>query len=139
MINEIIDGPIPESWLTGAQMLAPEYGAVSSFLGVGRNHHHGKGVTHLEYECYKDMALKLMPQLADLAEKKVGEKIEVRIAHGTGRIEPGETVLAIHVSSAHRDAAFTACRFLIEEIKKDLPVWKKEFYTDGTHAWLKGS
>lgn len=135
----IIDGAIPTTLLTSATLCAPEHGAIASFIGVVRNHHNGRGVTHLIYDCYRPMAKKLLADLAQEAATKFDQELRVTIHHGIGRMEPGQPSIAIHVASAHRVAAFDACRHLIERIKEDLPVWKQEFYDDGTSLWLKGS
>ena len=135
----IIDGPLPTALLTPAALCAPEHGAIASFIGVVRNHHHGRGVTHLVYDCYRPMAEKLLADLVLEAAAKFDPELRATIHHGIGRMDPGQPSVAIHVASAHRVAAFDACRHLIERIKEDLPVWKQEFYDDGTSLWLKGS
>lgn len=135
----IHDGPLPESALSAAPLRCREHGAVASFVGVVRDEHLGKGVTHLIYECYREMAEPMLQRLVDEARADHDPGLQAIVVHGTGRMDPGEASVAIHVSSAHRVAAFDACRQLIERIKQDLPVWKREFYADGSDAWLKGS
>ncbi len=117
----------------------PGHGAVASFLGVVRNHHHGRAVTRLVYECYQPMAERLLATLIAEAAERCDHELSAMVLHGIGVMHPGDTALAIHVGSAHRAAAFDACRLLIERIKQDLPVWKREHYDDGSDAWLKGS
>lgn len=111
-----------------------EDGAILSFVGVPRAESNGKTVTHLEYEIYEDMAGKEM-------EKIINEAINLwpvtdcLVIHRYGRVEIGEASILICVSSPHRDEAFKAVRFIIDTIKKTVPVWKKEFYTDGSQ-WV---
>ena len=135
----IIDGPLPATLLTPAALCTPAYGAIASFVGVVRNHHQGRGVAYLVYDCYRPMAGKLLAELAQEAAARFDPGLRTIIHHGIGRMDPGQPSVAIHVASAHRVAAFDACRHLIERIKEDLPVWKQEFYDDGTSLWLKGS
>ena len=141
MITEtaICSGPLTHEWLHPGRLCQQEHGAIASFLGVVRNEHNGKGVTHLEYECYESMALPMLTQLIEECRQEHDPTLGALLAHGYGYMKPGEVSVAIHVSSAHRVVAFAACRQLIERIKEDLPVWKDEYYTDGSHAWLKGS
>ncbi len=135
----IHDGPLPAALLTPAALIAPDHGAVSSFLGVVRNHSRGGAVTALTYECYRPMAESVLHRLIIETAERFDGSLSATVAHGTGAMVPGDVALAIHVGSAHRAAAFDACRHLIERIKQDLPVWKRERYADGSDAWLKGS
>jgi molybdopterin synthase catalytic subunit len=134
----IIDGPLPTALLTPAALTAPEHGAIASFIGVVRNHHDGRGVTHLVYDCYRPMAERMLAEFVAEAAR-FDPELTAHVHHGIGRMVPGEASVAIHVAAAHRVAAFAACRHLIERIKQDLPVWKQEFYDDGASLWLKGS
>lgn len=138
-LHGIIDGPLPAALLTSAGLSAPEHGAIASFIGVVRNHHNGRGVTHLIYDCYRPMAEKLLADLIAEAVTGIDADLVAHVHHGIGHMTPGQPSVAIHVATAHRVAAFDACRHLIERIKQDLPVWKQEFYDDGTSLWLKGS
>ena len=135
----IIDGPLPSELLTPESLCSPDNGAIASFLGVVRNHHNDRAVSHLEYDCYRPMAEALLQQFINEARQQFDKKADICLHHGIGHMIPGQTSVAIHVATAHRVAAFDACRFLIERIKADLPVWKQEFYADGTSLWLKGS
>jgi len=108
------------------------------FEGRVRNVSHGKPVAALSYECYEPMALKIMENIRQEALKKW--KVENIIAvHRHGDIPLGETTVWIGVASAHRAEAFEACRFMIDEIKAKVPIWKKENYTDGTYVWAHQS
>ena len=135
----IVAGPLADALLTPAALCAPDHGAIASFIGVVRNHHHGRGVTHLVYDCYQPMAERMLAELIAEAAARFDAGLSAQVHHGIGRMDPGQASVAIHVASAHRVAAFDACRHLIERIKQDLPVWKQEFYDDGTSLWLKGS
>ena len=138
-LSGIVDGPLAGDLLQPDRLAAASTGAIASFLGTVRDHHHGRGVTRLHYECYRPMAETVLAALiADVAER-CDRDLAASVFHGTGTMTPGHVSVAIHVACAHRVAAFDACRHLIERIKQDLPVWKREFYTDGSDAWLKGS
>ncbi len=135
----VVDGPLTGDLLLPARLSHAGYGAIASFLGTVRDHHHGRGVIRLQYECYRPMAEKMLVELIAEAAEKSDRDLSASVHHGTGTMTPGQVSVAIHVASAHRVAAFDACRQLIERIKQDLPVWKREFYADGSDAWLKGS
>ena len=141
MIREsgILEGPLPPELHSPTRLLCAEHGAITSFLGVVRNEHLGKGVTKLDYSCYHEMAEVMLPKLITQAAEEHDAQLSAIVYHGLGVMTPGEVSLCIHVSCAHRVAAFAACRQLLETIKADLPVWKQEYYADGSDAWLKGS
>lgn len=114
----------------------PEDGAVVVFDGIVRNHTRGRRTLFLDYEAYEEMALKQMEAL--VAEAKSRFQIrEVAIVHRLGRLEIGETSVLIVVASAHRTAAFEACRWLIDTLKRTVPIWKKEHFEDGA-VWAHG-
>jgi len=115
--------------------VSPSAGAMASFVGVVRNHDHGRAVQKLYYECYQSMANSMIHDLIEKAKAQWALN-EIRILHRVGILAIGEVAVAIAVSAAHRDEAFLACRFLIEEIKKNVPIWKKEFFEDGTSQWV---
>ena len=114
----------------------PEDGAAAVFEGIVRNNTRGRRTQYLEYEAYEDMALKQMEELAvrALADFKIRD---VAIVHRLGRLEIGETSVLIVVASAHRAAAFEACRWLIDTLKRTVPIWKKEHFEDGA-VWADG-
>jgi len=114
----------------------PEDGAAIAFEGIVRNHTRGRRTLYLDYEAYENMALKQMHLLAEqaLAQFKVRE---VAIIHRLGRLEIGETSVLIAVASAHRAAAFEANRWLIDTLKRTVPIWKKEYFEDGA-VWADG-
>jgi molybdopterin synthase catalytic subunit len=109
-------------------------GGVVSFVGNVREHSRGKTVEHLEYEAYGPMAVRVMAEIAAEIEARV-ENTRVAIHHRVGRLEIGEAAVVIAASAPHRAEAFTACRDAIEALKRDVPIWKKEFDTDGA-AWI---
>lgn len=111
-------------------------GALCLFVGVVRNENGGRAVRYLEYEAYEEMALQ---QLAEL-ESELLERFpvtEVRLVHRLGRLAIGEASVLVAVSSPHRAEAFLACRHGIDTLKARVPIWKKEFYLDGS-AWIDG-
>ena len=114
----------------------PEDGAAVVFEGIVRNHTRGRRTLYLDYEAYEEMALKQMEELAAraLAQFKVRD---VAIIHRLGRLEIGEASVLIVVASAHRAAAFDACRWLIDTLKRSVPIWKKEYFDDGA-VWADG-
>jgi molybdopterin synthase catalytic subunit len=114
----------------------PEDGAAVVFEGVVRNHTRGRRTLYLDYEAYEEMALKQMEALAAQALEQFSIR-EVALVHRLGRIEIGETSVLIVVASAHRAAAFDACRFLIDTLKRTVPIWKKEYFEDGA-VWADG-
>lgn len=108
----------------------PAEGGVVLFVGRVRDRARGRGVRQLDYQAYAPMALAEMRALADEARARLGAA-RVAIAHRTGRLAVGEAAVAIAVASAHRAQAFEACRWLIDELKQRVPIWKKEWYADG--------
>ncbi len=113
-----------------------EDGAVVIFDGIVRNNSRGRRTLHLFYEAYADMALSQMRQLADRAFADFPIR-DLAIVHRLGRLDIGETSVVIAVASAHRAAAFDACRWLIDILKQTVPIWKKEFFEDGA-VWAQG-
>lgn len=114
----------------------PDDGAAVVFEGVVRNHTRGRRTLYLDYEAYPEMALKQMASLAQQALSKFPIR-DVALAHRLGRLQIGETSVAIVVASAHRTAAFEACRWLIDTLKRTVPIWKKEYFEDGA-VWADG-
>ena len=110
-------------------------GAVVIFEGRVRNHHQGKTVTGLVYESYGPMALKMMEEIRQQAFDK-WKVDKITAVHRIGPVPLGETAVWVGVASAHRSEAFEACRYLIDEIKIRVPIWKKETYGDGSQEWI---
>jgi MoaE-MoaD fusion protein len=115
---------------------APEDGAVVVFDGFVRNNFKGRRTLYLEYEAYEPMALAKMREIGAQIRTKF-QVHRVAIIHRLGRLEIGETSVWIAVSSAHRSAAFDACRYAIDTLKRAVPIWKKEFFADGA-VWADG-
>jgi molybdopterin synthase catalytic subunit len=113
-----------------------EDGAVVVFDGIVRNHTLGRRTLYLDYEAYEEMAVRQMRELAAKARDRFGVR-QVTMVHRLGRLEIGETSVLIVVSSAHRSAAFEACRWLIDTLKQTVPIWKKETFADGA-VWAPG-
>ena len=114
----------------------PEDGAIVIFDGVVRNNSRGRRTVHLDYEAYESMALQQLQQLADEARERLAIR-NLAIVHRLGRIEIGESSVLIAVFSAHRAPAFDACRWLIDTLKRTVPIWKKEYFEDGA-VWADG-
>jgi molybdopterin synthase catalytic subunit len=119
-----------------AEMKDPEDGAVVVFDGIVRNHSRGRRTSYLEYSAYEPMAAAELEKLAQSALSNFQVR-DVRIVHRLGRLEIGETSVLIVVVSAHRAAAFDAARWIIDTLKKTVPIWKKEFFADGA-VWADG-
>ena len=111
-------------------------GAVTVFLGVVRDNNLGRNVGHLEYDAYPAMAERVMREIAEEAKARFGLE-DCAVLHRTGRLEIGETSLLVAVASGHRAESFDAGHWLVDEIKKRVPVWKKEVWEDG-EAWIEG-
>jgi molybdopterin synthase catalytic subunit len=132
---EITDGVIPAAEIV-AGVKAGSDGAVCVFDGIVRDNSRGRKTLHLDYEAYREMALEQMRALAGEAVVKFGVR-DVALAHRLGRLGVGETSVLVVVASAHRGAAFDACRWLIDTLKKTVPIWKKEQFVDGA-IWADG-
>jgi molybdopterin converting factor subunit 1 len=113
-----------------------EDGASVVFEGVVRNQTRGRRTLYLDYEAYEEMALQQMEALGEQALKQFQVR-DVALVHRLGRMEIGETSVLIVVASAHRAAAFEACRWLIDTLKRTVPIWKKEYFEDGA-VWADG-
>ena len=111
-----------------------ESGGIDVFIGTTRNHADGRRVISLEYEAYEPMALKTMRGLVEESRSR-WPLDRVVVVHRIGSVPLGEASVVIAVSSAHRNEAFEACRFLIDRLKQEVPIWKKEHYADGTFEW----
>jgi molybdopterin converting factor subunit 1 len=134
-VFQLVHEPIePRQLLENAK--SPEDGAVVVFDGFVRNNFKGRRTLHLEYEAYEPMALAKMREIG----AQIRTKFQIRgvvIVHRLGRVEIGDTSVWIAVSAAHRGAAFEACRYAIDTLKRAVPIWKKEFFADGA-VWAEG-
>jgi molybdopterin synthase catalytic subunit len=130
----LVREPIDLASLSGT---TPSDGALCLFVGVVRNENRGRAVLRLEYEAYEEMALPLMQEIAAETRRRFPVTL-VRLVHRLGPLEVGEASVAVAVASPHRDEAFAACRFAIDALKSQVPIWKRELYADGS-AWLDGT
>jgi len=121
-----------------ARVGSEDDGAALLFVGVVRNHADGRPVSGMRYDAYEEMARKELAAIAQEAAERLGTD-RVAVEHRTGELSIGEVSVAIAVSSPHRAESFDATRYVIEEIKKRLPVWKKEHYEDGSDGWVEGT
>lgn len=131
---ELSDQPIKQEQLRAA-LIQPEGGALVEFVGTVRNLNHGRAVTALEYEGAETLARKEFAKIEREA-RAAFPILSISCSHRSGRVLPGEPTVWIGVTARHRDAAFSACRFAIDELKKRLPIWKKEHYSDGSSGWI---
>jgi molybdopterin synthase catalytic subunit len=118
------------------RVVPPECGATVTLDGYVRQFTKGRETLHLVYEAYEPMAVKEMQKLAEQAKREF-EISNVGIIHRLGKLEIGETSVVISVAAPHRRAAFAACEWLIKELKRTVPIWKKEVYADG-EIWIEG-
>ena len=127
--NEILDAAACIAKVTDAAC-----GGIAVFIGAVRNQTEEKKVTRLEYECYESMSFKEIKKIADEAIR-LWNVNNIIIHHRTGILYIGDMAVIIAVSSAHRDAAFDACRYIIDTLKKTVPIWKKEIF-EGGEEWV---
>jgi molybdopterin synthase catalytic subunit len=125
----------PAGMLGGA--LSPDDGAALLFWGVVRNQHDGRAVSSLEYSAYAEMAEREMLRIAGEARARFGTGA-IHIVHRIGLLQVGEASVAIAVASPHRAEAYDASRYVIEQLKRRVPVWKREGYVDGQTEWVPG-
>ncbi len=134
-VVELTREPIAAQELV-AQVKAPQSGAVVVFDGIVRNHSGQRQTVCLDYQAYEPMAASKMREIVGQVRARFALD-GVVLVHRLGRLQVGETSVLIAVSAPHRAAAFDACRFIIEHVKHDLPIWKKEQFADGT-VWVEG-
>jgi molybdopterin synthase catalytic subunit len=131
LVRAPIDVPVLHRRVRG-----PEDGAIVIFDGFVRHESHGRATKFLDYEAYEPMALSKMREIGAQLHQKFAIR-RVAMVHRLGRLEIGETSILIAVSAAHRAAAFDACRYAIDTLKKTVPIWKKEYFEDGA-VWADG-
>jgi molybdopterin synthase catalytic subunit len=117
------------------ELIDDRAGAYVSFEGWIRNHNDGREVRRLEYEVYEPLALTEGDKVIAEAKKKF-PLLHAECVHRSGLLEIGECAVWVGVTSAHRDEAFVACRYIIDQVKVRLPIWKKEHYVDGHSGWV---
>jgi molybdopterin synthase catalytic subunit len=113
------------------------HGAVATFIGVVRDSNLNRRVTHLEYEAYEPLAVKVLEQICGEADRE-WPGVRLAVHHRIGRLAIGEASIVIAAASAHRAQAFAACRYVIERVKQIVPVWKHEFF-EGGEVWIEGA
>ena len=116
------------------EVQSPDRGGIATFVGTVRDHHDGRAVIRLEYSAYEPMAEVECARIVSEAESRWDCGVALR--HRVGALEVGETAVAVAAASSHRDAAFAACRYVIEEVKRRVPIWKQEFFADGAVEWV---
>lgn len=123
----------PESYR--AELADPAAGGYTAFEGWVRNHNEGLAVTRLEYEAFESLALKEGERIVQEAVQRFGI-LKAACVHRVGSLEIGELAVWVGVSSRHRAEAFAACRYIIDEVKHRVPIWKKEHYVNGDSGWV---
>ena len=113
----------------------PGHGGIATFVGAVRDQNEGKKVVAIEYQAYEPMAIKTMQSIGEEMRRAYGE-VEVAMVHRVGRLQVGEVSVVVAVGAPHRHEALGALGFGIERLKQAIPVWKKEFYADGS-SWLE--
>jgi len=132
-VSFLSDAPLELGALV-ASVQSPERGGVASFVGVVRDHHDGRRVMRLDYLAYGPMAEAECARI--VSETEARWPVVVSLRHRVGSLEIGESAIVAVAASAHREAAFEACRYVVEEVKRRVPIWKREYYADGTVAWV---
>lgn len=120
-----------------AAVRSPARGGIAVFLGAVRNHQAGREVLRLHYSAYQPMAEAECARI--LAEAQAKWDVAVSMMHRLGQLEIGDIAVAVIAAAAHREDAFAACRYLIEQVKRRVPIWKQEFYADGSVSWVEPS
>jgi molybdopterin synthase catalytic subunit len=115
----------------------PECGGLALFVGTVRDHHEGRSVAHLAYTAHELLAEKVIREVEDATRRRYNVPY-VRIVHRLGDLAIGDTAIACVVRAPHRAEAFEACRYAVDAVKHTAPIWKEEFYADGTSAFVEG-
>jgi molybdopterin synthase catalytic subunit len=115
---------------------APANGAIALMSGTVRQQTEGKAVVYLEYQAYEPMALEVFRQIGQHIHQEWPDTNRVVIHHRTGKLEIGEISVLVAVGCPHRAEAFAACRYAIDTLKHNAPIWKKEFWADGSSTWV---
>lgn len=134
---QLLHGPLDPAAMTAAAA-RDDCGAIVAFLGTTRDHHAGRRVLRLAYEAYEPMALRELEAL----ERECVQRFDVRsctIAHRLGDVPPSQASVVVVIASAHRGAAFDASRWVMDELKRRVPIWKQEHFEDGGPEWVEGT
>lgn len=135
MLVQITDGPIDEA-AAQAYVANPKCGAVLVFRGVVRDHHQGKSVSKIDYHCYREMAERELRSVAEAAAIAHGLD-RLAVVHRIGEVLVGEASLLVVAATVHRRPAFEGILALVDDLKRRVPIWKKEYGPDGSH-WVDG-
>jgi len=135
---EISDQEINLSKVDWPGLKRPDCGASDVFFGMVRNRNHGREVVAVQYDAYVPLAKAELRRISEEALLSAKTEGTILIRHRTGKLKVGEVSVLIVALTPHRTEAFQVCRYVIEELKKRAPIWKKEFYQDGETEWLKG-
>ena len=134
---ELVQGAIElQSMVAGAARA--DCGAIATFLGTTRDHHDGRRVLRLAYEAYPAMALPALERI----EREAVTQFEIAscaITHRLGEVPVSEASVVVVVAAKHRAAAFDACRWAMDELKRSVPIWKKEHFAEGDASWVEGT
>jgi len=136
-VPELVHHPIDTDALLD-EAAREDCGAVVLFLGTTRDHHDGRRVTRLAYEAYEPMAATALAAI----ERDACAKFAIaacRIVHRLGEVPPREASVAVVVTAAHRGPGFDACRWAMDELKRSVPIWKRETYAEGDARWVEGT
>lgn len=137
VLTELTQNPISlENFLDEAS--EPSHGAEVLFVGKVRNRNQGRAVLGVSYDAFQPLVKTVFQEICSEARAQWGAQLSIRLTHRFGRLNVGEVSIAIGVSSPHRDEAFQASRYIIEEVKHRAPIWKQEHYVDGDSEWLQG-
>lgn len=114
------------------------HGAMDLFIGTVRNHNLGRQVVSINYDVFEPLAINIFNDICKLAKEKFTGSMKIYLSHFKGNLPVGGLSIIIAVSSPHREESFSACRYIIEEVKVRAPIWKQEHYTDGVSQWVEG-
>lgn len=114
------------------------FGGIAVFVGKVRDRNLGRAVTGISYDLFVPLALATFARALDAAAQSVGTPLRGYVGHASGRLGIGDTAVIVAIATPHRDAAFRACRAVIEAVKHEAPIWKQEHYADGDSAWSEG-
>lgn len=116
----------------------PRFGGINLFVGQVRSQNFGRSVVGVSYDLFDALCLNTFRRIADAAQEQWGPQLKLYIAHAKGRLAVGDLAVVIAAGTPHRDEAFRACRFAIEAVKHESPIWKQEHFVDGDSAWSEG-
>jgi molybdopterin synthase catalytic subunit len=117
-----------------AEVSGPGRGGIALFFGTVRDHHQGRRVRGIEYTAYEEMAEPVCRSIIGEAEERWAVRVTLR--HRLGELMVGDIAVGVAAAGAHREEAFAACRYVIEEVKRRVPIWKRERFEDGTEEWV---